>query len=166
MSTEGVPMARTRIFLALGVVVLALLVVMRLRGDGNSSPEKSRTAIRKVLDDQVDAWNQADLEGFMHGYWQDQDSPDQKLTFFSGGDTTSGWQATYERYRRRYQGEGQEMGTLTFSDLDILPLGGDNAVVRGHWKVEKKSETVEGLFTLLFQKKAGHWYIVHDHTSK
>jgi len=157
--------SRVRIFLALGIVVVALLVLLRLRECGPSSDEKARAAIRQVLDAQVEAWNQGDLEGFMSGYWQDQDSPGQKLTFYSGAKATSGWQATFERYRLKYKAEGQEMGRLTFSDLDILLIGGDSAVVRGHWQLDELKEPVQGLFTLLFQNKAGHWFIVHDHTT-
>src|SRR5205823_2691312 len=43
----------------------------------------SETAVRKVLDDQVSAWNRGDLEGFMIGYWN---SPD--VTYYSGKDVT------------------------------------------------------------------------------
>src|SRR5262249_16879518 len=71
---------------------------------------------RRVLDDQVKAWNRGDLEGFMAGYWK---SPE--LTFSSGGDQTKGWQATFDRYRKRYQTGGAEMGTLSFSGLAIDP---------------------------------------------
>ena len=71
------------------------------------------TAVRQVLDAQAEAWNRGDLEGFMAGYWS---SPD--LTFFSGPDRTSGWQATLDRYRKRYKSEGKEMGRLTFARRD------------------------------------------------
>src|SRR5262245_59856048 len=57
-----------------------------------------KKAITKVLDDQVVAWNKGDLEGFMAGYWKSDD-----LTFFSGKDVTKGWDATLERYKKRYQ---------------------------------------------------------------
>src|SRR5271165_3655305 len=69
-------------------------------------------AIRQVLQSQVEAWNHHDLEGFMTGYWN---SPD--LTFFSGATETQGWQPTLERYRKKYQSAGAEMGKLEFSDL-------------------------------------------------
>jgi len=36
-------------------------------------------AIRKLLEEQAEAWNKGDLEGFMKGYWK---SPE--LTFYSG----------------------------------------------------------------------------------
>ncbi len=116
--------------------------------------------IRDVLDKQVEAWNRRDLEGFMQGYW---DSPD--LTFYSGGTTTSGWKQTIERYKMRYQSEGREMGTLTFSDLKIEVLGPKSAFVRGRWNLKMTNGEAGGLFTLIFRKMAGGWKIVHDHTS-
>ncbi len=117
-------------------------------------------AVRRVLDDQVAAWNKGDLKGFMAGYWR---SPD--LTFFSGKDKTRGWDATLERYQKRYQAEGKEMGKLTFRDLEIDVLSPDGAWVRGRWQLELSKETVGGLFTLIFKKRPEGWRIVHDHTS-
>jgi beta-aspartyl-peptidase (threonine type) len=128
----------------------------------SAEPDKAAAAkaIAQVLEDQAAAWNKGDLKGFMAGYWK---SPD--LTFFSGKDRTRGWQATLERYEKRYQAEGKEMGKLTFSELDIDVLGPDSAVVRGRWKVVTSKETLGGLFTLILKKMPEGWRIVHDHTS-
>src|SRR5207248_2607680 len=92
--------------------------------------ETSEEAIRKLLDDQVKAWNRGDIEGFMAGYWK---SPD--LTFSSGGDQTKGWDATHERYKKRYQGEGKEMGKLTFSEIQVQMLSAESAFVRGKFQL-------------------------------
>jgi beta-aspartyl-peptidase (threonine type) len=127
----------------------------------SESPRVSAAdAIRNVLVSQAAAWNRGDLEGFMAGYWQ---SPD--LTFMSGSNVTRGWQATLDRYRARYQGEGKEMGSLTFSDLEIMVFDADNAMVRGKWKLVKSKETVGGLYTLILKRLPEGWRIVHDHTS-
>ena len=75
------------------------------------------TDIRKVLDEQVVAWNKGDLVGFMNGYWNSKE-----LTFVSGKDATRGWQETLDRYKKRYQSEGKEMGKLTFSDVEVRVL--------------------------------------------
>jgi beta-aspartyl-peptidase (threonine type) len=96
----------------------------------------------------------------MKGYWA---SPD--LTFFSGNTRTRGWQATLERYVKRYRAEGKEMGKLTFSDIDIDVLGADSAVVRGRFQLEMSKEKPNGLFTLVFKRLPEGWRIVHDHTS-
>ncbi len=117
-------------------------------------------AIRAVLASQVEAWNKGDLEMFMQGYWS---SPE--LTFFSAGNRTQGWQATLDRYRKRYQAEGQEMGRLTFSELQVEVFGPDAAFVRGRWQLERSKDRPGGLFTLLFRRFPEGWRIVHDHTS-
>ncbi|HVS38114.1 MAG TPA: nuclear transport factor 2 family protein [Gemmataceae bacterium] len=127
-----------------------------------AAPEPTpEAAIRQVLDDQVAAWNRGDLEAFMAGYWS---SPD--LTYFSGSDRSSGWQATLDRYRKRYKSEGKEMGRLTFSDVSVDVLCSDAALVRGAWRLALSKETPGGLFTLIFRRLPEGWRIIHDHTSK
>lgn len=120
----------------------------------------ARKAIREVLDAQVSAWNKGDLEGFMAGYWK---SPD--LTFFSGKTEVRGWQATLDRYRKRYKAEGREMGKLAFSDLKIELLSNEYAFVRGRWQLTLKDSKPAGMFTLILKKLPEGWRIVHDHTS-
>src|SRR5262245_41140083 len=122
--------------------------------------DNAEQAVRKLLDDQAQAWNRRDLEGFMAGYWK---SPD--LTFSSGSEQTRGWQATLERFRKRYQGEGKEMGKLTFSDIHVYPLGPDSAYVRGKFQLERSKDKPAGLFTLIVRRLPEGWRIVHDHTS-
>jgi beta-aspartyl-peptidase (threonine type) len=139
------------------LALLVLPAVLAAQQGGDSDAPK---AIRAVLDAQVVAWNKGDLEGFMVGYWK---SPD--LTFYSGKTKMRGWQATLERYRKRYQGEGREMGKLAFSELEIEPLGGAYALVRGRWQLTLKGENPGGLFTLVFKKLPEGWRIIHDHTS-
>jgi beta-aspartyl-peptidase (threonine type) len=143
------------------LATLLLAVGLPLAG-GAEPPEaaKARIAIQKVIDDQAAAWNLGDLEGFMTGYWKSDD-----LSFFSGKDHTQGWKATLERYRKRYQAEGKEMGKVVFTEVQIEPLGADSAFVRGRWQVITKKETLQGLFTLIVKKTADGWRIVHDHTS-
>src|SRR5206468_651044 len=66
---------------------LFLTAVVLSLGNGNASGEDeaqktARAAIRKVLEEQVAAWNKGDLEAFMTGYWNSAD-----LTFSSGKQT-------------------------------------------------------------------------------
>jgi beta-aspartyl-peptidase (threonine type) len=120
-----------------------------------------RAGVRAVLDAQVEAWNRGDLEGFMAGYWR---SPE--LVFCSGATVTKGWEATIERYRKRYQAEGREMGRLGFDAIEVLPLGPDAAAARGAWRLHMSDgQEPHGLFTLVLRRMDGAWRIVHDHTS-
>jgi len=118
------------------------------------------TDIRKVLDEQVVAWNKGDLVGFMKGYWNSKE-----LTFVSGKDATRGWQETLDRYKKRYQSEGKEMGKLTFSDVEVRVLAPGVALVTGKWELTLSKETVGGRYTLIMKKLDEGWRVVHDHTS-
>ena len=115
---------------------------------------------QQTLDAQVASWNAHDLEGFMAGYWNSEE-----LTFCSGGTITKGWQATINRYRKRYQAEGKEMGHLTFADIQFLEVSPEFVIVRGHWHLEMKDSAPEGLFTLVMKPFADGWKVVYDHTS-
>jgi beta-aspartyl-peptidase (threonine type) len=125
-----------------------------------ADPPMERAAIQRVIDDQATAWNKGDLPGFMKGYLESDD-----LTFFSGDKKTKGWKATLERYQKRYQADGKEMGKLTFEELSIELLGDDHALVRGRYRLQLKSETPIGIFTLILRKTPAGWRIIHDHTS-
>jgi ketosteroid isomerase-like protein len=149
-----------RLRVALPWVALALLAASCRRAPAPEPPPTDQDAVRQVLLDQQAAWNRGDLEAFMAGYWH---SPE--LTFFSGGSERHGWDDTLARYRQRYQGEGREMGRLTFDDLRVDPVAPDAAYVRGRWQVVTSKETLGGLFTLVFRKFPEGWRIVHDHTS-
>src|SRR3954466_12548762 len=105
---------------------LAAFLVLAFAAD---EPKAARD-VRAVLDAQVKAWNKGDLDGFLDAYWDDD-----RLTFYSGGDVNKGLKAVRERYHKRYKAEGKEMGTLSFSDLDIQVVAADFAVVRGRYRL-------------------------------
>lgn len=135
-----------------------LLILASAQAEAPGSEEK---AVRAVLDVQVTAWNKGDLDGFMSGYWNDA-----KLFYISGAKSVQGYKALKERYQQAYQGEGKEMGRLTFSEVNVESFGSDAALVRGRWEVKTEKETVGGWFTLAFRKFPTGWKITHDHTSK
>src|SRR5580704_13655039 len=110
----GKPMIDRQLTYAL--LVILCVPLSSLFAEMEPSPEES--AVRTVLDAQVTAWNKADIDGFMAGYWKDE-----KLTFISGGDITRGWEPTRERYVKKYQAEGKDkMGKLSFSELLVETL--------------------------------------------
>jgi len=144
-----------RHLLGCGAVVFAMV----LGGWGQTSGQEM--AIRKVLQSQVEAWNRHDLDAFMVGYWN---SPE--LTFFSGATVTHGWKPTLERYRKKYQSPGTEMGKLEFQDLQVEMLGPNAAFVRGKFLLTlSDGKQPHGLFTLVFREFPEGWRIIHDHSS-
>lgn len=117
---------------------------------------------RQVLALQEEAWNRGDLEAFLaEGYLN---TP--TLTFFGSDEPVVGYQAVLDRYRRSYQQDGAEMGTLRFDQLDIVHLGEDHALGRGRWQLAfEDGSSTGGWFTLIFVRTRDGWRILHDHTS-
>jgi beta-aspartyl-peptidase (threonine type) len=135
-----------------------LLAAFAFSAAAQSANGKEEAAIRKVMQDQADAWNRGDIEGYMQGYWNSD-----KLVFVSNT-VTRGWQPTLERYKKNYNSR-EKMGTLTFADLEITVLSKDAAVVLGSWALQRANDNPKGKFTLIFRKFKDGWRIVHDHTS-
>jgi ketosteroid isomerase-like protein len=129
-------------------------------GEGSTRSEAVRKEVIEVLERQAVAWNEGDLEAFMDDYWR---SPD--LVFTSGGRVQRGWQMTLDRYRATYGSAPETMGRLSFSEVEVHPLGGGAAWVLGRWGLERQGRVQGGIFTLVFRRIDGRWLIVHDHTS-
>src|SRR5438552_101118 len=115
--------------------------------------------IRSVLRAQQDAWNRADIDGFMNGY-----ARSASTVFISEDTIRRGWETVRERYKEKYS-DRAKMGALTFSDLDITLLSPDAAVVLGRWSLKRAKDQPHGRFTLIFKRLPEGWRIVHDHTS-
>ena len=118
-------------------------------------------AIRSEISRQASAWNRGDLDGFLSGY---ERAP---ATTMIGAKPLRGWDAIAAMYRAKY-GDRARMGTLTFSELDVRPLGAEWALAIGHWALARDATAggpVGGWFTLTLHKGRDGWRIVVDHTS-
>jgi ketosteroid isomerase-like protein len=126
-----------------------------------NTPANTNTeaAIRAVIEAQRNAWNRGDIESYMDGYDRSNET-----VFVSGDTVTRGWQTVLDRYKKSYNTR-EKMGTLTFSDLEITPLGRDSAVVLGRWHLQRASDEPHGTFSLIFRLTKHGWKIIHDHTS-
>ena len=120
-------------------------------------------AARNLLEVQRNAWNRADIDGFMQGYWR---SPDLR---FAGGDAyRNGWQETIDRYRKTYP-DAAAMGHLDFDLVEVRELSPVAVFVFGKWSLRRDQDAPgkapHGLFTLLVEQKDGQWVVTRDHTS-
>jgi len=122
-------------------------------------PQTVAAAVLDVLDAQVEAWNEGDIEGFMAGYLRSEE-----LRFTSGAEVRRGWRNTLERYRETYP-DRAAMGTLAFEELDVRVLSEHAAQVFGRFRLTRESDEPTGLFTLLVERHGERWLIVTDHTS-
>jgi uncharacterized protein (TIGR02246 family) len=118
--------------------------------------------VRKLLRDSEEAWNRGDLATFA-GYYDD--SPE--TTFIGREVTHGGPKEIVARYQRSYPTR-EAMGTLTFSEIAVRPLGTDYAVANGKYTLKRSASgggDARGRFTLVLRKTPAGWKIIHDHSS-
>jgi len=140
-------------------ISLVLLCVISNSAFAHIKHDTEQTAIRHVLSNQQQAWNNGDLEQFMQGYWQSE-----KLRFASGNSFRFGWKTTLANYQKNYP-DRTTMGKLTFDIIDIKLIAPQHAIVFGRWHLQREKDTPNGLFSLTFEKISGQWLITQDHTS-
>jgi ketosteroid isomerase-like protein len=149
-------------------VILSVLVCLCACVMGQAQPPSAdETAIRAAIQAQADAWNHADIPAFMKAY---EDSPD---TTFIGLTLRKGYQPILKRYQENYTTR-EQMGTLTFNDLDVRLLKGgcgkaEIALVTGKFHLERtakgEAKKDDGIFSLVWRNGPKGWKIVLDHTS-
>lgn len=148
-------------------LIFAVVVLFAVSAVSAQSSNPDETAIRAALDAQVAAWNRADIPAFMQSY---ENSPE---TTFIGQAVRKGYEPILERYKTAYSNPDQ-MGKLTFSDLDVRLLNGscgkaEFAVVTGKFHLDRtakgEAKKDDGIFSLVWHKGADGWKIVLDHTS-
>lgn len=152
----------------LPLLVLFLLIpasrISRAQTPGAATDEAQ---IRAAIQAQAEAWNRADIPVFMQAY---EDSPE---TTFIGLTLRKGYQPILERYKANYT-TPEQMGKLTFTDLDVRLLPGacgkvEIALVTGKFHLERtakgEAKKDDGIFSLVWRKGPHGWKIILDHTS-
>jgi len=142
------------IFVTLTALILTLPSVAQPK-----FPEKEKKEITALLNKQVEAWNEGNIEKFMETYWHSD-----KLVFVGSHGPTYGWQATLDNYKKGYP-DKKTMGHLEFKILDISKIDKNTVFVIGKFDVTREAGELKGTFTLVVQKKQGKWVIISDYSS-
>jgi len=121
--------------------------------------ENEKHEIENLLEKQVEAWNEGNLEKFMETYWNSE-----KLSFVGSRGPTYGWQATLDSYKKGYPDKAA-MGILKFTILDISKIDNKTIYVIGKFELKRDAGDLSGHFTLVIQKIKNEWLIVSDHSS-
>ncbi|MDB9910424.1 hypothetical protein OAC83_02250 [Flavobacteriales bacterium] len=116
-------------------------------------------AIKKMLSNQQECWNNGDIDGFMQGYWQSE-----KLIFTSLRHKPAyGWNNTLERYKDSYPTKSS-MGELKFQILDLKLISKTTAILKGKWELIREKDNPNGIFWLDIDKFDKDWLITKDST--
>ncbi|MGB5320823.1 YybH family protein [Lutimonas sp.] len=140
--------------------ILLLLSLVLLSSFNTTILNDDEDAIRKVMADQQEAWNNYDLESFMQGYWKSED-----LKFYGSGGVTYGWNNTLERYKKGYPSK-EHTGTLRFVIKEISNIDSASYYVLGEYHLERSMGNADGIFMIIFKKIDGHWKIIADTSCK
>ena len=143
------------------LVIISLLIVMFSTPSfsGNKISEKNKSKILGLIDKQVVAWNEGNLEKFMETYLKSD-----KLIFVGSRGPSYGWQAALENYKKGYP-DKRAMGKLELKILNISKIDKRTVFVIGRFELSREIGDLAGHFTLVVQKMKGEWLIVSDHSS-
>lgn len=146
------------------ILICAVLPALAQTPDASQA---DRNAIETLMTTQAAAWNRADIPAFMQVY---ENSPE---TTFIGATLRKGYGPILERYTKAYS-TPEQMGTLTFSNLEVRLLPGscgavEFAVVTGTFHLDRTAhgdaKKDDGIFSLVWSKGPQGWKILLDHTS-
>lgn len=136
----------------------ALLLVLFTSLSGYSQSADEQT-IRQILDAQTRHWNEGNLDAFMEGYWHSD-----SLMFIGKSGITYGYQNALNNYKRGYA-DTAHMGQLRFELISLKPIEKDHYFVVGKWFLKRSVGDLNGVYTLLFRRIKGKWWIIVDHSS-
>ena len=126
-------------------------------------------AVKKILDEQIAAWNSGDVEKFVSYYAED-------ATFVSPGGFSKGRKAVLDRYKLKYP-DRKAMGTLSLDITETRLIAGEEFsmfgdTVPGHvqgvtvaarWKLDYDGKPpAAGTTLLVFRPRGEGWEIVQD----
>lgn len=138
---------------------LLSLILALLFSAAVSAQSADEQAIRKILSEQTESWNEGNLEDFMKGYWKSD-----SLMFIGSSGVTYGYTNTLNNYKKNYNG-ADKMGKLQFTLLKVQRLSPDYFFVVGKWQLTRNAGDVGGHYDLIFRKINGKWFIISDHSS-
>ena len=121
----------------------------------------SQQQIAAAMQQSAASWNRGDLDGFLAVY------RDDARTAFMAPQITYGLSDIKARYARSYFKEGKPKGRLSYDDLKFRALGSEHVLMTGRWHLTdiETAKQQHGYYTLIWERTAAGWKIIHDHSS-
>jgi ketosteroid isomerase-like protein len=115
--------------------------------------------IRDRFKEATEAWNRGDLNAYLAGYWDSEET-----RWISGGMLIRGVEAIRARYKSLYDSP-EKLGKLEVKDLETDILTDSDTLVVGKWSHTAGQLARVGVFTIHMKKIQGEWVIATDHAS-
>jgi len=149
-------------------MVLAAIVLAACRGGARPAtaptPGSDSAGLTRLVAAQLDRsasdWNRGDLDAFLSDY-----APESTTTFIDGRRAREGMAFIRGNYAPRFE-PGARRDSLHFEELRVRGLSPTLALVTARFILQRGSEvTASGPFTLVMERRAEGWRILHDHSS-
>jgi beta-aspartyl-peptidase (threonine type) len=146
---------------ALEAIAFALLLGGCASGGTNGGSQDVPQHLVTLMHESAEAWNRADLTGFLATY------ADDPGTAFMGTTVTLGLDSIRARYVRTYFRDGKPRDHLAFDELETRMLGPNHALMRGRCILTNPADNKKTYcrYTLIWEKRPEGWRIIHDHSS-
>ena len=125
----------------------------------DENPNSAEAAIRATFDFGCAAWNRGDVDAYLAGYWDSE-----QTRWISGGTVIEGRDAIVAAVKARYPSP-EGMGTLDLTRLEIDVLTARDALVFGRLWHTLGDVTRALVFTVQLRREGEAWLMVTDHTS-
>jgi len=144
--------------------VAAIAIVYAAPAVAVTPVDATRSAVMAAMTDSAAGWNAGDLDRFMAVY---ADAP--TTTYVTGDGLAHGKAEIASHYRAYFGGaKSAERGKLSFDLLDFRLLDAAHALLIARYTVSPagtRTKAWSGPTSLVFEKRAGGWKIVADHSS-
>jgi uncharacterized protein (TIGR02246 family) len=116
--------------------------------------------IAAQLDRAAADWNRGDLEGFLSDY-----APESTTTFVDGRRARRGIDFIRKNYAPSFAPQARR-DSLHFEELEARYLSPTLTLVTARFILQRNgATTASGPFTLIMERRAEGWRILHDHSS-
>lgn len=139
-------------------IYLFILTLCILHGGNIYSQSQDEKMILKVIEDEVEAWNRGDIEGYVQFY-----TPDDSCRMIYSSGITYGRDSILAFYKKYWPKE--KMGKLTLDQTTMERVSENYYFVTGRFTVVNGDKTIKGRYSSLMKKVNGKWYIYTDHSA-
>lgn len=135
-------------------VILFLLMPLSTWASNNSVNE-----VNSTLNNFVTNWNEGNMNNAMQVYNK------SASTILVSDNVIKGYENIVSFFHTNYPTK-EQMGKISFSDVDIKVLSPKYTVVVGKWSLMRETGgNAGGIFTALYEKTSDGWKIILDHTT-
>ncbi|MGD2216439.1 MAG: nuclear transport factor 2 family protein, partial [Gemmatimonadales bacterium] len=126
-----------------------------------TDPVAFHAAVDSLLTASEDSWNGGDLDGFLYWYKRGEET-----SFMGAVGPIYGWETIRSRYAPRFE-LGAKRDSLRFEGLQTRPLAPWLGLATARYVLfQADSISSQGIFTLVLERTAEGWRIIHDHSSE